>query len=152
MPVVSSTPSSSSSVTITTTSWWLKCPETPSLNTTIVVLDWKPKRAAPAAVFNPVRTNGVDNPRSVVLRGPKLGVQATLGARTLSEAQFNALTAILEASKTMLLQNTLGQQWYVELAGDYDFPQLRATSTPSEVYPTRFAHDWSIPLVEVDVP
>lgn len=149
MPVISGTPSAASSTTVSPTSWWLKCPENSALNTSIRAAGsgWSPRRAKPVAVYSPTGRS-----RKIVLRGPTLGEEGTLAVRTHSEAEFAAIEALVTAGKTLLLQNTLGQQWYVELAGDVEHAQIRAAPRASETYPTRHLHSWSIPLVEVDVP
>ncbi len=147
MPLLTSAPSATATATLSAVSFWLKCPEDPALNTTIRAADWAPRRQRPSAT---VVVEGED--RVVVLRGKPLGHVGTLRARTHAEEEYDALGEILNAEKTLLLQNVLGQQWYVEVTGDIDARQIRAEPTPDEPWPVRHFHEWSVQLTEVAVP
>lgn len=148
MATITSPASTTSSVTPTgVTSWWLKDPATPSRNRAIAATAWNPSQIRPVARFDPVGRT-----RSVVLRGPILGDQGTLGVRTLSEAAYDDVAALLNGASTLLLQDVLGHQWYVEVVGDIARTQIKAAPDTGETTPVRNAYEWSIPLLEVDSP
>lgn len=86
-----------------------------------------------------------------MLRGPVLGYSGTCTFRTHNEAEFLALTAILDLNETLLLQNTLGRQWFVEVTGDYTEQQIIAAAA-TDPFPTRHLHRLSVPFTEVEEP
>jgi len=143
------TPSAASTSTLLTTSWWLKCPEDSALDAAIRAagngFDAQQQRFA--AVFHP---EGQDD--AVVLRGPVHGDAGPLPVLTMSRAEYDALAALLDAGKTLLLQGVLGRQWYVEVTGNVGRNQERALQRPSEQYPVRHFHRWTVPLTEVAAP
>lgn len=147
MATLSSDPSASQAITPSPTTWWLKVPTDSSKNTTIRASSWDPRAVRPVAVHAPSGRT-----RHVVLRGPRLGVQGTLGLYTQSEAEFDKVEAALDSGRTLLLQSVLGDQWYVEVTADVSRTQQRAGKVPSEAFPVRHFHQWSVPLTEVEAP
>lgn len=147
MPTVTSPAGPTASATLITGTWWLKCPEDPTLNVALRAVDWSPRRQRPSATF---AIEGED--RVVVLRGKPLGHVGTLRARTHSQAEFDALDDLLNAERTLLLQNVFGQQWYLEVTSDIEERHVRAQPSPAETWPVRHLHEWSVQLTEVAAP
>lgn len=147
MGSVTSSASTVIGITPAPPSWWLKCPTNPALNQAVTVTSWQMTEVRQVARHVPVGRT-----RSVVLRGPSVGDEGTLGIRVLSEAKNEALKALLNAGATLLLQNVLGEQWYIEVAAGASRHQVRAAKDSTEVFPVRFFYEWTIPAVEVDVP
>jgi hypothetical protein len=145
MATISSPPSTLAEVFTEPTEWWLKCPVDPALNQRITVSMWNPTKAKRRARFEPVGQT-----RAVILRGPTLGVDATLSLRTLNSVQHAAVEALVDSGATLLLQNVIGQQWYVEVSGD--IPEQFRLSYPDEAYPVLHFYEWQIPLTEVALP
>lgn len=143
---VSSLPSATQSATTTPTRWWLKCPENPALNREVQVSSWDPTGIERTTRFEPS-----GRVRSVVLYGPSLGDEGTLVLRTYTSAEYAGIKALLGSNLTLLLQNVIGQQWYLSKSGDT--PRRFQRSTPTEsLFKLLHFYEWSIPLVEVRVP
>jgi hypothetical protein len=147
MPLLSSSPGPESVGSVEITSWWLRAPLDEDLDTAVRVESWDKRKLKESATFT---VSGRDKP--VVLRGTVNAIAGTLVVRTQSEEEYDAVEALIDAGQTLLLQNVIGEQWYLEVTGEVPVPQRLASPTATEAYPVRHLHNWSIPLTEVDAP
>lgn len=125
---------------------WIKDPlgTVPNLQVTVVAVDKQRRR--PGNVLEPIgRTKAVVP--NLGLRGYLLAVEL----RVPDRASYAALTALLDAGTTLLLQSPLSEQWYVQVVGDVSFPHER---TPDPADPTTWAyhHRVTFTAVEVEAP
>jgi hypothetical protein len=70
----------------------------------------------------------------------------------LDEAQYEMFRAMVDSGATLLLQDVLGRQWYVQPDDGTEYDILRAAKTPLESWPVRHAHKVSIDFVSVERP
>lgn len=145
MAIVSSAASTTQTATPTLTSWWLKDPLDSSLNKEIRVSSWAPAKNHEAAKFDPIGRS-----RSIVLQGDVRGEEGQLGYRTMSETEFNNIEALLNSRDVLLLQNTVGQQWYVAVLSGQQRQMVRAVASSGSGM--RHWYDASVQFVEVDIP
>jgi hypothetical protein len=114
-------------VNIVITDWWLKCPENPSLNVKIDV-DWAdidfdaPVDRAIVYVPNrrtPIVDHGIDHAEQI-----KFTVYAE------DTAVQKAIVRLHRTTETLLLQDDLGQQWYVVIDGKMPRKRKPAAGDP----------------------
>ncbi len=132
----------SGSISTVSTSWWLRVPSTPSMNTAITVISTQDDRG-----FNVMVAEDVE--RAVVVGSPPLSRSMALTVRVHSEAERAKVDAILNSGLTMELVNILGRSWRVRLASNISEQLLRWAPLPGEVTQLRDAHELSFTLVEV---
>lgn len=134
--------STTGSVTPAPTSWWLKCPGMPALNTAVRVRvdDEKVKRVIPSGVFTPL---GSANP--LVIQDTSSGATGTYTLRADSLAEDATIRTLLASSQLLLLQSTSSDGsrfWYLRVL-DYDDARVIALGSD--------AHRWvTFNWVEVD--
>lgn len=136
--------SSVGDVSTVSTSWWLRVPSAPSMNTPITVIETQDTRG-----FNSVVAEDVEH--AVVVSSPPLSRVLKLTVRVHSEAERNRVDAILDSGLTFEVVNILGRSWKVRLAGDITEQLLRWAPLPTEVTNLRDAHELTFTAVEVKV-
>lgn len=140
--------SATDEATITNSSWRLRDPLDPTRNTAIMARPgWSPETKVTAGVFY---IEGRDE--ATVDQGQVFGIASNLTLWALDETARDEVMLMLKSRRTLLLQNHLGEQWYVRVVGNIAAPQLRLAPMPGEVYPTRHAHEITVPVVEVARP
>jgi hypothetical protein len=109
---------SEQSATWTSTAWWLKCPEIPSLNAIVVPYSIPSiQRPARQGVFQALGRADL-----VVVQDTRGGERGVLSFKTATEAAQLVLDALLGSGATLLLQAPTGTHWrdrYLRL-GDHD--------------------------------
>lgn len=128
-------------------SWWLKDAVDPALNTRITVAPpFQFRRKESQAVFDPVgRSTSV-----FVSDGPK-GIEGTLNVWVKDKATYDALEAILNTGRAVLLSDPLGRSWWVKFASQ-DWDLIRAQPQAGDTARIRHFHGLSLPFSEVAAP
>lgn len=105
-------------VTLTHTDWWLKDPQDSGLNTTVELL-----QSPGFQTTRPLRTGlfeAVGRSSPLVVREsvtPNRVMNLTLVFTT--DADFEAVEALLEANRTLLLQDDDTGSWYVDIISEF---------------------------------
>ena len=130
------------------TSWWLKDPSDPSLNTAVKVMPpFSFSRKEPQQIYEPLgRKTSV-----VVTDGPR-GITGTLNLMTRSQEEYDRLNHLIDNGRPLLLVDVFGRSWYIKFGESHDWTMLTAVPTDEEVYPVRHLHTVSLPFVEVSAP
>lgn len=130
------------------TSWWLKDPADPSLNTPVKVMPpFNFSRKEPQQIYEPLgRRTSV-----VVTDGPR-GIVGTLNLMTKNQAEYDRLNLLIDNGRTLLLVDVFGRSWYIKFGESHDWTMVTAVATEEEVYPVRHLHTVSLPFVEVSAP
>lgn len=100
---------------IPATGWVLKHLTDPTMNTSLTV-DWDSfteDEPIDTGVLEPI-----DSDETVVIQGRNRGKRLNFGLRFLSAASFDAFAKIRRSRSTLLLQDSNGRQWYVQIVGD----------------------------------
>lgn len=150
MGTIASTASATATATLTGDSWWLKDPLDPTRDTVVSVPQggWRPSRPVHAGVFD---VFGRDEP--VVSDGGVGAVAGPLSVNAFTADDYDAVMLLLTSRRTLLLQNVLGQQWYLRVAGGtVDEEQVLARPTVTEASPVRAAWRLTAQMQEVAAP
>lgn len=141
MPDVVSLPSTTSSATYVPSGWELKDPSASALNI-IGLRAQTPIRVRPREPQTSYDAMGRPEPISVS-EGRK-GADVSVTVQTQSQAEYDALEAILATSRVLLLvDGALPRQWYVKAQDRVDIEFVRAVD-PAAAFPVRHLHGWSI--------
>lgn len=147
MPIITSSAGGTVTATVSPTRCWLKDPTDPTRNIAVHLVSWAPKQNKKAAKFDPPGRT-----RSIVLHGTDMGDEGPLEVRTESKTEYDALKLLLDSNRVLLLQNVLGEQWYVEVIDGPQRTPERAQAPVGSTYPVRHLYNWSTQLVEVEPP
>ena len=130
------------------TSWWLKDPVDPSLNTPVKVMPpFNFSRKEPQQVYEPLgRKTSV-----VVTDGPR-GISGTLNLMTKSKAEYDKINQLIDNGRPLMLVDVFGRSWYIKFGESHDWTMVTAVPAQGEVYPVRHLHTVSLPFVEVSPP
>lgn len=130
------------------TSWWLKDPVAPELNTPVKVMPpFNFSRKEPQQVYEPLgRKTSV-----VVTDGPR-GISGTLNLMTKSKAEYDKINQLIDNGRPLMLVDVFGRSWYIKFGESHDWTMVTAVPTQGEVYPVRHLHTVSLPFVEVSPP
>jgi hypothetical protein len=123
---------------------WLKDPYHPVLNRVV--------RITPPKFSRPQRrqiTYGIGSDVAAVSHDGRRGVEGPVTFRSTSKAEDLALNALFASGRTLLLQDTLGRQWYLQF-GDLGM-DMKVTS-PGDGSAVGYMHDLTLPAVEVGKP
>lgn len=125
------------------TDWWLKCPVNPSLNA-VVQIDSLAElnRAVRRAAFQAI---GATKP--VVISDTRYSAAGNISFRADTEAEQDALIALIESGEALLLQGVPGQHWDDRYLSLGDFGRTRAVDK-SWVEAAIDSTDW----IEVETP
>lgn len=144
MSIISSPPSATIQPVVTITSWWLKDPQFPALNLSVLVTatDEISQTSESATVHSPL-----GRAKPIVVADVVSGEDGTIELGVFTATDWVALRELLVAQRPLLLQNPLGEQRYLRLSGP------RSISRPDfgfdAVNPMRTV---KVPYVEVDAP
>jgi hypothetical protein len=129
------------------TDWWLRDLSDPALSMPLHVAASSESDAKPAAVDYPL-----GSPAAVVTHdGVKPGTIA-LRVFLLDRAAHDKFRAVIALGRTLLLQDTLGMQWYVQSLGGTKYDRMLAHATATETTPTRHAHEVDVEFQVVERP
>lgn len=129
-------------------SWWLRDPLDPGEMSMRI-------RVVEATLTTP-KPNSVDFPV-----GANAAVMTHDGSKTdairvtvdlLNEEDYEMFRALVDSGNTLLLQDVIGHQWYVQVDDGNQYDYLRAVKTPSEPWPVRHAHRSSVNFIGVEKP
>lgn len=128
--------------------WWLRDPEAmPDSNMRLRVKSISSNRPRPqSASYTLEGTNAVVTHDG--LKGANLDLEIDL----LNEADFTTFWQMITDGRTLVLQGTIGQMWYVQASESNRSDMMRAYKTPSEIWPIRHAHTVEMTFIEVDRP
>lgn len=114
---------------------------------TLRIVDWKLSRPEPQGIDDVL---GSDKPL-VSSDGPKAW-RGEMTIQTESKAEFDALEHMLNSMRVFLLQDVLGNQWYVRTGGR-EYLQMRANPDVEDYrYPVRHLYRVTVPWTEVAWP
>lgn len=99
--------------TLGTGGWWLKVIGDAASNVALNVSEFDSAGQRPKTVYRPPGRVG-----AVVVTQGYTGDIGTLKARVVDQADYDAVQALLNLDTTMLLQDDLGQQWWVSAGED----------------------------------
>jgi hypothetical protein len=139
--LVTSAPSAVVNVTPTMTSWWIKDPLDPTVNTPVNAVGFAPKVSERAGTFNPAGRG-----KAVVVADAvtsPLGLDGEITVSTFTQTDWPPVLAIMTRQHVLLLQAPWAEQWYVRINGD------RAVTLPGAA---AWQRQVKLPYVEVDVP
>jgi DNA-binding transcriptional regulator YdaS (Cro superfamily) len=140
--------SATSAATVAPTDWRLKDPQDATRNITV--------RVQPGVKITFPKPLVVDYPigqgtTAVSHDGVRMAViAATL--MTLTKVDYDALYLLLNSGRTLLLQDVLGRQWYVQPGDGVAFQMYRAVKLPAETTQVRHAHEADFTFIEVEAP
>lgn len=130
------------------TDWWIRDLSSPgALSMPIQVASKTEDEAKPQTVDFPL-----DSDAAVVshdgTKRPALDLEMWL----LSKYEHDLFREIIGTGRTLLLQDTLGQQWYVQTGERTRYEQLRAAPAPGDTAAVRHAHRVDVRFVSVEKP
>jgi hypothetical protein len=136
--------SSTDTETVAVSGWWLQDLEVPALNSTLPV-----ERAV--VTYDKTRDQGVFLPlgrdRAVVVYGDRRGETVTLPIMCVGDTSYDALEALLDGGRTLLLRTADGRRLYVAN------PDKRAAAVqPTADWSERPVRKFNLSFTEVDVP
>lgn len=135
-------------VTVPATSTWLKDPTADTDRALAVVLIGSSRRR-----HRPQNVSyGLDTTLPAVTSNGVKGNMLQITVDVLDRESHDLLEQMLASGRTLLLQNVLGQQWWVQLGDSFDLDLISAAPTDFEDTPVRHAHEVKIPFVEVEAP
>ncbi len=143
--IVAGTNKNAAAVTLSPTSWWIKDVLDNSRNAALPISDG-------LVVTNPVTAGVFDvygDAAIVVSEATPRAARMTLKIWTKSASVKDDVDAVLDQTRTLLVQDVLDQQWYVTIVGDVPWTFLRATSSSM---PREHAYSVDVPVVVVDMP
>lgn len=127
------------------TSWWIKDVLDPSRNAALPVGDG-------LSITDPVTAGTFDtygDAAIVISEASPRAARFTMSIWTKTGALRNAVIGVVVQGRTLLVQDVLNQQWYVQVNGDVIWKFLRAISSAA---PRAHAYTTDIPVVVVDIP
>jgi hypothetical protein len=118
---------SNQTANITVADWNIKCPETPALNMLDVQIIGQPSEEMneELGVFRPL-----DRRYPVVVAGTLGSWDGDLNIYTSTTAEWNALRALLEAQKVLLLESPFGWSKYIRLTSGIRVNILGTNTSP----------------------
>jgi hypothetical protein len=127
----------------TSTSWWLKSPELPALNTTVAIRSaGTDQRDARQGVFLPLGAT-----RPIVVSDTRGGRTGTIVLKLATAALQDAVDALLDSNTTLLLQSPASDRW----GSRYLRPGNHTRARPVDVQDIAVTFD-SIEWTEVAAP
>lgn len=147
-PYLSSAASATVTATLAARQWRLHNPANPAQNVRLKVRPGvRVRTPEPRSVVRPIGRFS-----AVVVTGGPVSAELRLGLWALTQADYAALTAVLDSAQTLWLRDPYGRAWYVR-PGDRELELLRATKVTGEAFPTRHAHGIdALEFVEVGAP
>src|SRR5262252_1125266 len=138
------------SVAPTFNSFWLKDPTDSTRNIAIMIDNFKLTYAKPNVVSYPVGTSWPANVNTTVMSHDGVKSAKLSGTiHSLNATQYAALQLLISSGRTLLLQDVLGRQWYVQPDDNISWAMLRAVKLPTETTPVRHAHELDINFIDV---
>lgn len=130
-------------------SFWVKVPGSPELNSEVRMVEWEARLRRPQQRHDPL---GADRP--IITHEGYKGHEGAGAVMTLTAEERSDWAAILAAHEAtaLLVQNVLGDQWYVELGESIERTQIRATPLADEETPVRDVHRHGFTWSEVRAP
>jgi hypothetical protein len=129
------------------TSWWLRSLTDSSLDAPIKNVDHS-RTIGPGGAGTTFFPEGREYP--VVIHGRRPAkARFSLNVQTLDKAHFDAAKALLTSRDTLVVQDVLGNLWYVKVTSDLSIKQTRAAPTLDEAFPIRHFFDLNCEVTEV---
>lgn len=129
-------------------SWWLRDPLDPgTLTMKLRVNTAKLQTPKPGTTDYPVGGTA-----AVMTHDGSKNDIVNLTLQLLSESEYDLFRSMVDSGNTLLLQDVLGHQWYVQASDGVQYEFLRAVKTPSEPWPVRHAHSVNVDFVSVEKP
>lgn len=130
------------------TAWWMRLPQDLDAgNTTIRVRELTSDRSRPQSLEYPL-----EDSLAVVSHDGLKGSVLNMSIDLLSQEAYLLFWSMFEDGRTLVIQDVLGQQWYVQPGDQTRSEMYRAYKTPSEVWPLRHAHNTEVSFIEVARP
>lgn len=133
----------------TFTSWWLRDLADPSLSMALHTASMAGTMPVPGTSDYPLGSDAAVMSTDGIKKGT-----LKLQVFTLSQTAWDSLLALLESNRTLLLQDTLGEQWYVR-PSEFSYERLRAPALGAEAAAgqiVRHAHSGELSLSVVERP
>lgn len=127
--------------------WWLKDPIDPTRNRAVQIKDFRIRRPKPNVKGFPVGQTTITMSHDGVK-----GAVIDCTIFSLDSTAYAALSTLMESGRTLLLQDVLGRQWFVQPDDDIQWTMLRAVKLPGDLTPVRHAHELGVTLIEVGYP
>jgi hypothetical protein len=129
-------------------SWWLRDPLNPvGLSMRLHAAEATLKTPKPGTTDYPV---GSDS--AIMTHDGSKDDDLAMIVFLLNETVYNTFRALVDSGRTLLLQDVLGRQWYVQSGDGTEYDILRSAKDPSTPWPVRHAHKVSIQWVSVEKP
>lgn len=152
MATISSPASATDSGELAADVWDLSDPNDPATRHDVAVAPgWAPAQHRNVGVFYPVDDDDGEA-RAVAVYGDQYGVESQLALRVLSEADYDAVKALLQSDVTLLLRSPWGQLFYIAVTTGVAETPMRAEPDAAEDFPLRHAHTLTATVVEVARP
>lgn len=130
------------------TAWWIRLPQDLEAgNTTVRVRELTFDRPRPQTAEFPL-----EDTLAVVTHDGLKGSVLNTSIDLLSEAEYATLWSMFEDGRTLVIQDVLGRQWYVQMGDQSRSEMYRAYKTPGETWPLRHAHNIEVSFTEVARP
>jgi hypothetical protein len=128
------------------TAWWLRDPlDMPDSNMIVRVKSSVAERPKPQSVGYPL-----EGSTAVVSHDGVKGRVWSLEIDLLNEGDYATFWQMIESGHTLVIQDTLGRQVYVQPGETTREEMMRAYKTPFEQWPIRHAHTVELTFIEVE--
>lgn len=138
--------SATATITLAVDGAWIKCPADSTLDRRIALIPpLDITYSAPAAVHDDI----IGRRTPIVSAGVAKAAKGTFNLAVDGDSEHDAVKRLIESRMTLLLQDTVGRQWFFLPVGDVGWSLLRAQPVAGSSYPIRKYINVSVPFVEV---